>query len=184
MAPKTAALTLAPTAATGPSPLVPLSRISQGQDSGWRTTRRTRVDELKATFRAGNFGQTALSEIQLLTKTDADDRYLVDDGLASSTALIELEDEWNNDATEAEWPANLIRIFTTGLSPKWVEYSDDSLPVRKIWNMSKHDVDNNKYRQTGVRDAIDGASEWVALHGVNAKTEIQRVLGSGQESRT
>ena len=59
-------------------------------------------------FVAGGFGQTILSDVSVLQKTDADDCYLIDDGLATVTALSQLLTLYNKAVDDADndfqWP--------------------------------------------------------------------------------
>ena len=63
-------------------------------------------------FVAGGFGQTILSDVSVLQKTDADDCYLIDDGLATVTALSQLLTLYNKAVDDADndfqWPHNLV----------------------------------------------------------------------------
>ena len=73
---------------------MPLGDISFGPDSGWRAADEERKNELKVKFKAGDWNQTLLQCIAFLTKTDADGKWLIDDGLSSGTALFELSTEY------------------------------------------------------------------------------------------
>ena len=73
---------------------MPLEDISFGPDSGWRTADEERKNELKVEFKAGNWNQTTLPCIAFQAKTDADGKWLIDDGLSSGTALLELSTEY------------------------------------------------------------------------------------------
>ena len=74
--------------------LMPLGDISLGPDSGWRAFDEDRKDELKKKFKAGDWNQTILQCIAFLPKTDADGKWLIDDGLSAGTALVELSTEY------------------------------------------------------------------------------------------
>ena len=56
---------------------------------------------------AGNYGITALARESLLVKTDADGKYLIDDGKCSITVLTELE---------VSYKANLAASSVVGAS--------------------------------------------------------------------
>ena len=180
MAPKVEARTKAPKVLTNCPTNALLSSISLGPDSGWRSTQPKRVADLKRIFREGGFSNTALSNVSLLRKTDASDQYIIDDGLASVTALKELEAEYGSDAGEfhsVPWPANLVEIFNEGFPVTWLQYEDDSMATRRLWNLSKHDEVNNKFRKSSVKSAIETATEYKNLFGDGAKAEMLAVLG-------
>ena len=56
-------------------------KLRLGPDSGHRACCPARVRALTDVFVAGGFGQTILSDVSVLQKTDADDCYPIDDGL-------------------------------------------------------------------------------------------------------
>ena len=77
---------------------VNLRKISRKADkSGWRATRRGRVNDLRVKFLGGGFSATALGQVQLLAKTDEDDLYLIDDGRATVETLVELLDAFEEN---------------------------------------------------------------------------------------
>jgi len=76
-----------------PNPM-PLGEISFCSDSGWRAKDEERIDQLKVIYKAGDWNQTLLQCIAFLAKTDADGKWLIDDGLSSATALLELFTEY------------------------------------------------------------------------------------------
>ena len=78
--------------------------------------------ELASAFFAGGFGQAILSDISVLLRTDADDCFLIDDGLATMTALSQLRTLYNKAEDDAEWPHNLAEIFESGVPVKFVAY--------------------------------------------------------------
>ncbi len=99
-------------------------------------------------FVAGGFGQTILSDVSVLEKTDAGDCYLIDDGLATVTALSQLLTLYNKAVDDADndfqWPRNLVHIFESGLPVKFVAYERDESLLRRLWNVRKHCEDSNK----------------------------------------
>ena len=91
MAPKTRK-TKAPTTFEGAEAerRVPLDKISRGPLSGWRKTRPGRIQELRDSFLGGAFQQSTFGEVCLLRKTDEDETWIIDDGLATTEVLHEL----------------------------------------------------------------------------------------------
>ena len=80
--------------ADGMPPCMPLEDISFGPDSGWRAADEERKNELKVKYKAGDWNQTLMQCIAFQAKTDADGKWLIDDGLSSATALLELFTEY------------------------------------------------------------------------------------------
>ena len=144
-------------------------KLRLGPDSGHRACCPARVRELTGVFVAGGFGQAILSDVSVLQKTDADDRYRIDDGLATVTALSQLLTLYNkavDDAdNDAQWPHNLVEIFESGIPVNFVAYERDEVLLRRLWNVSKHSEDNNKHRQSGVYDCMKTASDYLSQHG-------------------
>ena len=89
MAPKTRK-TKAPTIYKGSDapPRVDLGEISRGPLSGWRSSRAGRITELRDDFLAGKFQQSTFGEVCLLRKTDEDEKWIIDDGLATTSVLF------------------------------------------------------------------------------------------------
>ena len=116
-------------------------------------------------FFAGGFGQTILSDISVLLKTDADDCFLIDDGLATVTALSQLRTLYDKAEEDAEWPHSLAEIFESGVPVKLVAYERDEVLLRRLWNVSKHSEEHNKHRQSGVYDCMKTASDYLNQYG-------------------
>ena len=147
---------------------VALSKISRGPLSGWRESRPGRKQELIDNFLAGRFKQSLFGEVCLLRKTDEDDKFIVDDGMATLGAMWFLEDKWmkngGNDPTgnggedpnDAPWHANLVEVFQNGMPVQWLEYEDDAVQIRKLWNICKHDAENNKFDATSIAQKSRG----------------------------
>ena len=63
----------------------------------------------------------------------------------------------------------------------WVEYENDAVEVRVLWNCSKHDESNNKYERTSCITVIEMAGMWIRSHGAkDAVKKMLDVLGQGQ----
>ena len=89
-------------------PLVmPLGQISFCADSGWRDADEDRRNVLKAKFKAGDWNQTLLQCMAFLTKTDADGKWLIDDGLSTGSALLELSTEYAQEKASHDEIANI-----------------------------------------------------------------------------
>ena len=176
---------------------VALSQISRGPLSGWRESRPGRKQELIDNFLAGRFKQSLFGEVCLLRKTDEDDKFVVDDGMATLGAMWFLEDKWRENGGEdpsgnggedpngAPWHANLVEVFKNGMPVQWLEYEDDALQIRKLWNIGKHDAENNKFDATSIAQKVEAAQEALraaANDALRAKLEMQSVLGDGSAS--
>ena len=120
-----------------------------GPLSGWRKTRPGRLQELRDSFLGGAFQQSTFGDVCLLRKTDEDEKWIIDDGLATTTVMMELREQWVTNGGEAPngecWPESLVEVFEHGLPVQWLVYEDDSAALRKLWNIGKHDADNNKF---------------------------------------
>ncbi len=111
--------------------LLPLDKISvDPDDSGWREIDPERVTaELSEAFLRGGFGMSVTCDVQVMDAESTDNKKLVDDGLATCSALLlcQAARYANPDATPSRhpWPANLIDILTLGLKVKVVKYAVD-----------------------------------------------------------
>ena len=92
---------------------IPLEKLSLGERSGWRNRSTKRVGELRTTFADGQFGQSVACGVQVLPVADAGGASLIDDGVSTVQALVELK------AAHAEGKsitdAQLLAIFVQGL---------------------------------------------------------------------
>ena len=161
-------------------------KLRLGPDSGHRACCPSRVRALTDVFLAGGFGQTILSDVSVLQKTDADDCYLIDDGLATVTVLSQLRTVYNTALGDAddtfEWPHNPVEIFENGLPVKFVAYERDEGLLRRLWNVSKHSEENNKYRQSGVYYCMKTASDYMNQYGdAAAKDHTHNAMSSRAE---
>ena len=144
-------------------------KLRLGPDSGHRACCPARVRALTDVFVAGGFGQTILSDVSVLQKTDADDCYLIDDGLATVTALSQLLTLYNKAVDDADndfqWPHNLVEIFESGIPVNFLAYEGDEGLLRRLWSVSKHSEETNKHRQSGVYDCMKTASDYMNQYG-------------------
>ena len=144
----------------------PLEKLSLGERSGWRNRSTKRVGELRTTFADGQFGQSVACGVQVLPVEDADGASLIDDGVSTVQALVELK------AAHAEGKlttdTQLLAIFEQGLQVTVVQYPDnDDLIARRAWNTGKHDEESNTVRWSSVymkimvaKDAYAAAGDW------------------------
>ena len=149
--------------------LLPLERLSLGERSGWRNRSAKRVGELRTTFADGQFGQSVACGVQVLPLEDADGASLIDDGVSTVQALVELK------AAHAEGKSitdeQLLAIFEQGLQVTVVTYPDnDDLVARRAWNTGKHDEESNTVRWSSVymkimvaKDAYAAAGDWAKV---------------------
>ena len=108
--------------------------------------------------------------VQLMEAESTDNKKLVDDGLATVSALLQCRAarDANPDATPSgdPWPANLLNIFKGGLSVKVVKYADDGdKDARFHWSVAKHDVDNNTVRWSAAWQNITVPAGLYKKHG-------------------
>ena len=105
---------------------VQLDTLSLGPLSGRRQTRPGRIQELRNDFLGGAFQQSTFGEVCLLRKTDDDGLWIIDDGLATTTVLCELFQNWKANGGEdpmgEPWQQNLVDVFERGLPVKRLVY--------------------------------------------------------------
>ena len=138
-------MTLKPT--TLKTVTIKLESISLDQEhSGWRPVSEKRINELKAIFKGGQWGQTVSSGIQLLPVQDSDGT-LLDDGYSTVSALVSLRDEHVRLGTDPEDEA-LKEIFKNALTNvPVVDYPDTwDKSLRRAWNVGKHDEESQSVR--------------------------------------
>ena len=158
-------------------------------DSGWRDADATRVEELSEQFYAGQWGMNVLAGISILKTLDRDGRRIVDDGLATVSALRRMLDAFrtNGDLTPSgeEWPANIVKVLTVGMPCTVHEFEEDSdLDLREAWNAGKHDEECNRFKKTAVATFIDIASKARKKGGdwTNVTKHLLSIYGEGRAS--
>ena len=181
--------TKAPTVVADADRRVMLDTISLGELSGWRKTRPGRRDELQETFLGGAFQQSTFGEVSLLQKSDEDGKWIIDDGLATTQVLADLERKWKEDGgkdpTGEPWHQNLVDVFEKGMPVKWLVYEDDTLALRKLFNIGKHDESNNKFDASSVAQKVEAAQDALraaAGDASRARNDMLAVLGDGAMS--
>ena len=180
------------TSQTGPAfvrnGLLPLDKICVDPDiSGWREISPERVQELTEAFYRGEFGMSVTCDVQLMEAESTDNKKLVDDGLATVSALLQCRAarDANPDATPSgdPWPVNLLNIFKVGLSVKVVKYDDaGDKDARFRWNVAKHDVDNNTARWSTAWQKITVAAGLYNKYGdwEKVRNDCQLIYGIGK----
>ena len=128
-------------------------------------------------------------DVQVLDAESTDNKKLVDDGLATVCALLKCFEAWEaKSGTTPDgdpWPANLIDVFSLGLSVKVVKYpEDEDREARFRWNVAKHDVENNTVRWSTLWQKITvAASMYKKLGDRDAvRKECQATYGPGHRS--
>ena len=170
--------------------LLPLDKICVDPDiSGWREISPERVQELTEAFYRGEFGMSVTCDVQLLEAESTDNKKLVDDGLATVSALLQCRAarDSNPDDTPSghPWPSNLLNIFKVGLSVRVVKYADDGdKDTRFRWNVAKHDVENNTVRWSTAWQKITVAAGLYKKHGdwEKVRQECQLIYGVGKRN--
>ena len=124
-----------------------------------------RIDQLKIVFKAGQWGQSVTSGIQLLPVQDSDGT-LLDDGYSSVAALVDIRDEHKRLGTEPE-DESLKEIFQNGLTNvPVVDYLDNQdKTLRFAWNVGKHDEESNTVRWSTIADKIGVAQDKFKVTG-------------------
>ena len=168
--------------------LVPLDKICVDPEiSGWRDISPERVQELTEAFYRGEFGMSVTCDVQLMEAESTDNKKLVDDGLATVSALLQCRAARNSnpDATPSgdPWHANLLNVFTCGISVKFVKYADTGdKDARFRWNVAKHDVENNTVRWSTTWQKITVAAGLYKKHGdwERVRSDCQLIYGIGK----
>ena len=106
--------------------LVPLEKMCVDPEiSGWRDSGQARVEELFVSFCNDEFGMSVTCAVQIMETESTDNKKLVDDGLATVTALkrCKAAKDASPDATPFgdPWPATLVDIFELGLGVRVVK---------------------------------------------------------------
>ena len=147
--------------------LIPLEQISLRERSGWRSRSSSRVQQLADIFAAGQFGMGVTCGVQVLPLEDVDGASIIDDGVSTVQALVDLKKAYKDKLLEVTDP-QLLAIFDQGLQVTVVTYSDNEDQLsRRAWNTGKHDEENNTVRWSSVHmkisvalDAWRTAGDW------------------------
>ena len=132
---------------------VPFEEVSlQRPVSGWRDIDFEVVKGMKDSIYSGTHKlHVSRMEDIILVKdaTDASGNKPVDDGLQSATAWMEAKGEWVKDnkvnPLGYPWAPDVVKKFQQGFSIAFADYGDDPSAERRImWNVGKHDEENNK----------------------------------------
>ena len=145
---------------------IKVDNISLSENSGWRAASTARIDELVSIFKAGQWGQSVSSGIQLLPVQDSDGKTLLDDGYSSVAALLQISEEYKRLGTDPE-DESLKEIFTNGLTNVPVVNYPDNLDksLRRAWNVGKHDEESNTVRWATIADKIGVAKDKFKVTG-------------------
>ena len=157
--------------------------------TGHRVPDREQIGDLKNRFLDGEFGRTVACGVQLLD-SEEDGKKLIDDGLSTCTALLEIfQEHWvTNPAAKPNgdlWDCGLAELFQHGLFVKIVRYEDDDdFEAREAWNIAKHDKESTSVAWSTVCSKINIAKktyakvqEWAA-----ASVRLRHCIGSGANS--
>ena len=114
-------------------------------------------------FLNGQFGCSALCAVQLLEKTDENGLFIIDNGRTTVQTMLEIMEAFEKDPeldpNGSPWHSNLVDVFEQGLPVAWVVYEQDDPRTRKLWNIYKHDEDNNKFDTSSVSSKIRAAND-------------------------
>ena len=133
-------------------------------NTGWRDGSEERVEALFQTFAGGGFGMTVTCGVQVLGLETIDGKTIIDDGVSTVKALLRCRRE----CAPETWSAHLADVFKSGLPCKIVKYGDDDdRDARELWNVAKHDEDNNTVRWSSlyqklkiVRQSFRRTGDW------------------------
>ena len=80
-------------------------------------------------------------------------------------------------AETQSWPFNLVDIFVNGLFVTWHKYDNDSDQIRKLWNCSKREDQNNKLDYASVVLIIESTKPFVDQYKDGASKKMVEVFG-------
>ena len=122
-------------------------------------------------FADGQFGLSVACGVQVLPVEDVDGASIIDDGVSTVQALVDLKKAQEESNFSLITDDHLIAIFGQGLQVTVVTYSDnDDMCARRAWNTGKHDEENNTVRWSSVymkimvaKDAYKSVGDWQAV---------------------
>ena len=112
---------------------------------------KKRILALKAEFMSGNFGASLFARPQVVHGgMDADGLALIDDGLSTVSALLEIKhDVAKGVISDDAVPCNVKAILENGLEMDLMEYTDPLDRSQRIrWQAMRHDQDSSRCRFT------------------------------------
>jgi hypothetical protein len=144
---------------------IPIGEVSLAADSGWRSLDGVRVDELKASFERGEYGQNLLRKPTLINHVGqpilcTDGLLKIADGKHTFQALMELQEKMvDNDQDgfedETPWTESLMIALRVGVDVSVIEFDDYDEDVLIAWAAGLHDVDSNKYKASSLKDLFN-----------------------------
>jgi len=175
---------------------VPLDEISLARPtSGWRDVDWPRIQEIKSLCYQGQLSMNVFGGVVLLKGcTDVDGKQLIDDGMSTVMAWVEMKKEYSQDPDNSPstelgggepWDPNVIEVFNLGLVVSQSTYEDNGdVSLREAWNAAKHDEENNKYRPTSLAKKISIVnSRWKRVKDYSKVTaELLEIYGKGKYS--
>ena len=149
--------------------------------TGWRDPSEERVEQLFQTFSEGGFGMSVTCGVQVLLLETADGKTIIDDGVSTVKALLRCRRE----CPEETWSAHLADVMKSGLHCKVVKYTDDEdKESRELWNVAKHDEDNNTVRWSSLYQKLNIVKQSFRRSGDWQKTTQMLVDAYGPGKRS
>ena len=173
---------------------VPLEDISTDTDSGWRRMDTRRMDQLKASFEHGEYGQNLLRKPSILhvhgqNLRCKDGKLKLADGKHTIEALKQLKAIFDaqvaTGTSEMEFTKALVAVFTEGVKVIVLEFEDWDDDITCAWAAGVHDVDSNKYRPTSLLEMVDVAMRYqrkVPGGGWKACQELLEQISTGSHA--
>ncbi len=187
--------------------LVALSEISTSRQSGWMDVDQVRVDELKASFLRGEYGQNLLRKPSILQ--DCGSRKMCPDGLLKLadgkhtivalqqiSALVARAGDAGSGEEVQEFSQALLSVFQDGVAVTVLEFEEYDDDVAVAWAVGLHDVEVNKYKSTAIQDLVAVAIRYKArvpggtwkatqaaleqLYGVQRRTMVYRMVAAAK----
>ena len=148
---------------------MPLEDISTDTDSGWRRMDTRRMDQLKASFEHGEYGQNLFRKPSILhvhgqNVRCKDGKLKLADGKHTIEVLKQLKDIFDaqvaTGTSEMEFTKALVAVFTEGVKVIVLEFEDWDDDITCAWAAGVHDVDSNKYRATSLQEMVGVAMRY------------------------
>ena len=155
--------------------LISVDKVSYAK--AWRAEDRERVDFLKKVFRDGDFNKTLFASVTVREEKSLDDWDYVENGQSTVRALAELLAEYDQAAEDDDtWEGTgmLLKVFAEGMHATPLQYEDDSVLARKLWNAQLHLEDNNTFRPTTLFTMYECGVK--ALEHVQGGREVDGVI--------
>lgn len=145
--------------------VVNIKEVSIGEDSGWRPENASRVANLCARFKGGEYGMGVLAIPSIRLNQESrpmlgvvDGCYRLSNGKATLAALKILLEEWENEGSKEACPSwatgRLLEAFQEGIRVDRIKFSSDEDDLNIAWWALMHDEELLNLKKTSLKDKI------------------------------